>query len=578
MDALLVMIAAALGYIAMYRLYGRFIGKKIMRLDPDAKVPSAEMEDGIDYVPTRKEVIFGHHFTSIAGTGPIVGPAIAIIWGWVPALIWVFVGSIFMGAVHDFGALIISMRNKGKSLSEFTAKYLTPQSRFYFFVIIFLELWLVIAIFGLVISVIFHMYPSSVLPVWLQVAIALNLGYLVARKGKNIFVWSLISVALMYLTVILGTYLPIEMPGIAGIPATGIWTLILLVYAYIASILPVTRLLQPRDFINSYQLLIAMGLMVLGVFFAAFTGDMKMVAPEVQMSPQAAPPMWPFLFITIACGAISGFHSLVASGTSAKQVRSENDSLFVGYGSMVTEGFLATLVTIAVAAGIGLGYEHEGQMLFGAEAWTNHYSSWAAAEGLNDKVGSFVIGAANMIKTMGMPFSLAIAIMGVFVASFAATTMDSATRVQRYVVTELFDFLGVKVFKNIYFTTFVVVATAALLAFVSGADGKGALTLWPIFGAINQTLAALALIVIALYLKNKSNTRWLIAGIPAAFMVVMTLWASLLNEINFIQDQNWLLTGVNGVIILLVVLIVIEGTRTMLQTHPRPAFQGAGSS
>lgn len=578
MDALLVMIAAALGYIAMYRLYGRFIGKKIMRLDPDAKVPSAEMEDGIDYVPTRKEVIFGHHFTSIAGTGPIVGPAIAIIWGWVPALIWVFVGSIFMGAVHDFGALIISMRNKGKSLSEFTAKYLTPQSRFYFFVIIFLELWLVIAIFGLVISVIFHMYPSSVLPVWLQVAIALNLGYLVARKGKNIFVWSLISVALMYLTVILGTYLPIEMPGIAGIPATGIWTLILLVYAYIASILPVTRLLQPRDFINSYQLLIAMGLMVLGVFFAAFTGDMKLVAPEVQMSPQAAPPMWPFLFITIACGAISGFHSLVASGTSAKQVRSENDSLFVGYGSMVTEGFLATLVTIAVAAGIGLGYEHEGQMLFGAEAWTNHYSSWAAAEGLNDKVGSFVIGAANMIKTMGIPFSLAIAIMGVFVASFAATTMDSATRVQRYVVTELFDFLGVKVFKNIYFTTFVVVATAALLAFVSGADGKGALTLWPIFGAINQTLAALALIVIALYLKNKSNTRWLTAGIPAAFMVVMTLWASLLNEINFIQEQNWLLTGVNGVIILLVVLIVIEGTRTMLQTQPRPAFQGAGSS
>jgi len=573
MDALLIMIAAAVGYIAMYRLYGKFIGKKIMKLDPDARVPSGELEDGIDYVPTKKEVIFGHHFTSIAGTGPIVGPAIAIIWGWVPALIWVFVGSIFMGAVHDFGALIISMRNKGKSLSEFTAKYLTPQSRFYFFVVIFLELWLVIAIFGLVISVIFHMYPSSVLPVWLQVAIALNLGYLVTRKGKNIFLWSVISVILMYLTVILGTYLPVEMPNIAGIPATGVWTLILLVYAYIASILPVTRLLQPRDFINSYQLLVAMGLMVLGVFFAAFTQDMKLVAPEVQMNPKAAPPMWPFLFITIACGAISGFHSLVASGTSAKQVRSESDSLFVGYGSMVTEGFLATLVTIAVAAGIGLGYEHQGEMLFGTEAWTNHYASWAAAQGLNDKVGSFVIGAANMIQTMGIPFSLAIAIMGVFVASFAATTMDSATRVQRYVVTELFDFLGVKAFKNIYFTTFVVVATAALLAFVSGADGKGALTLWPIFGAINQTLAGLALIVITLYLKNRSNTHWLIAGIPAAFMVVMTLWASLLNEINFIENQNWLLTGVNGIIILLVVLIVIEGTRTLLTTQPKPVFQ-----
>ncbi|MFP4621333.1 MAG: carbon starvation protein A [Bacteroidales bacterium] len=573
MDALLIMIAAALGYIAMYRIYGKFIGKQIMKLNPEAKVPSGAMEDGIDYVPTKREVIFGHHFTSIAGTGPIVGPAIAIIWGWMPALIWVFVGSIFMGAIHDFGALIISMRNKGKSLSEFTAKYITPNTRFYFFIIIFLELWLVIAIFGLVISVIFHMYPSSVIPVWLQVAIALNLGFLVNKKGKNILFWSLISVILMYLTVILGTHLPLNMPDIAGIPATGIWTILLLVYAYIASILPVTTLLQPRDFINSYQLLIAMGLMVLGVFFASFTANMEVVAPGVQMQPKSAPPLWPFLFITIACGAISGFHSLVASGTSAKQVRNEPDSLFVGYGSMVTEGFLATLVIIAVAAGIGLGYEHNGQMLMGTEAWTNNYASWTAVQGLNDKVGSFVLGAANIIETTGIPNSVAIAIMGVFVASFAATTMDSATRVQRYVVTELFDFLGVKAFKNIYFTTFVVVATAALLAFVSGADGKGALTLWPIFGAINQTLAALALIVITMYLRRRSFYKWLISGIPAAFMVIMTFWASILNEINFINDHNWLLVFVNGMVILLVILVVIEGLKTFFTVKPQPAVE-----
>jgi carbon starvation protein len=546
-----------------------------MKLDPDAKVPSGELKDGIDYVPTRREVIFGHHFTSIAGTGPIVGPAIAIIWGWVPALIWVFVGSIFMGAIHDFGALIISMRNKGKSLSEFTAKYLTPNTRFYFFVIIFLELWLVIAIFGLVISVIFHMYPSSVIPVWLQIAIALNLGFLVNKKGKSILFWSLISVILMYITVIVGTQLPINMPSVAGIPATGIWTIALLIYAYIASILPVTTLLQPRDFINSYQLLIAMGLMVLGVFFATFTANMQVVAPGIQAQPQSAPPMWPFLFITIACGAISGFHSLVASGTSAKQVRNEPDALFVGYGSMITEGFLATLVTIAVAAGIGLGYEHNGQMLAGTAAWTNHYASWTAAEGLSDKVGSFVLGAANMVETTGIPQSVAIAIMGVFVASFAATTMDSATRVQRYVVTELFDFLKVTPFKNIYFSTFVVVATAALLAFVSGADGRGALTLWPIFGAVNQTLAGLALIVITMYLRRKSMYKWLISGIPAVFMVVMTLWASVLNQINFINEQNWLLVGVNALIILLVVLIVIEGLKTFFAVKPQPVVEPA---
>ncbi len=575
MDALFIMIAAAFGYIAMYRIYGKFIGKNIMKLDPDVKVPSGAMKDGIDYVPTKREVIFGHHFTSIAGTGPIVGPAIAIIWGWVPALIWVFVGSIFMGAIHDFGALIISMRNKGKSLSEFTAKYLTPNTRFYFFIIIFLELWLVIAIFGLVISVIFHMYPSSVIPVWLQIVIALNLGFLVNKKGKSILFWSLISIVLMYLTVILGTQLPVNMPSVAGIPATGIWTIALLIYAYIASILPVTTLLQPRDFINSYQLLIAMGLMVLGVFFATFTADMQVVAPGVQMHPQAAPPMWPFLFITIACGAISGFHSLVASGTSAKQVRNEPDALFVGYGSMITEGFLATLVTIAVAAGIGLGYEQNGQMLAGTAAWTNHYASWTAAQGLSDKVGSFVLGAANMVETAGIPRSIAIAIMGVFVASFAATTMDSATRVQRYVVTELFDFLRIKPFKNIYFSTFIVVATAALLAFVSGADGKGALTLWPIFGAVNQTLAGLALIVVTMYLRRQSVYKWLISGIPAVFMVVMTLWASVLNQINFINDQNWLLVGVNGVIILLVVLIVIEGLKTFFAVKPQTVMEPA---
>ncbi len=241
---------------------------------------------------------------------------------------------------------------------------------------------------------------------------------------------------------------------------------------------------------------------------------------------------------------------------------------------MIMEGFLATLVIIAIAAGIGLGYQQDGQMLSGTAAWTNHYASWTAAEGLNDKVGSFVIGAANMIESIGIPFSFAIAVMGVFVTSFAATTMDSATRVQRYVVTELFDFLGVKPFKNMYFTTFVVVATAALLAFVTGADGKGALTLWPIFGAINQTLAALALIVVTMYLKRRSVYKWLVSGIPAVFMIIMTLWASVLNEINFINDQNWLLVFVNGLIIVLVILVVIEGGKTFLST-PQPKLATA---
>jgi len=544
----------------MYQVYGRFIGKKIFQLAQGAEVPSVAMEDGVDYVPTKKEVIFGHHFTSIAGTGPIVGPAIAVIWGWMPAMIWVFFGSIFMGAVHDFGALIISMRNQGKSIADYTSKYVNARTRFFFFLIVFLELWIVIAVFGLVIAVVFAMYPTSVFPVWCEVAIALYLGYAIYKQGKNIVTWSIIAVVLMYVTVFIGAVLPIKMPTIAGIPATGVWTIILLIYAFIASTLPVTTLLQPRDFINSHQLMIVMVLLMIGVFFSAFFADLSIVAPAVQMNPAEAPPMWPFLFITIACGAISGFHSLVSSGTSAKQVRYETDSLFVGYGSMLMEGALATLVIIAVAAGIGMGYvTKSGETLVGVAAWTTHYSSWAAAAGLGSKVAAFVDGSANMLAAFGIPASIAVVIMGVFVASFAGTTLDTATRIQRYILSELFDSVKLTALSGKYITTFLAVGTALLLAFATGPSGNGALKLWPLFGAVNQTLAGLALIIITVYLKDKGGVKWLISGIPALFMMVMTIWALILNQGSFGTAHNTLLQVVNAIILILAVWITVEG-------------------
>jgi carbon starvation protein len=559
MGTLVIMVLAFAGYIVMYQLYGKYIGRKIFALSSEARTPSVELEDGTDYVPTKKEVIFGHHFTSIAGTGPIVGPAIAIIWGWVPALLWVFVGSIVMGAVHDFGALIISMRNQGKSISEYTAKYVNDRTKIFFFLIVFLELWIVIAIFGLIIAVVFAMYPASVLPVWLEVAIAVYLGHLIYKKGKNAMTWSIIAVIAMYITVVIGAYVPIKMPAIAGIPPTGVWTIILLTYAFIASVLPVTTLLQPRDFINSHQLVVAMALLVLGVFVAGFGGKIEIVAPAVQMSPAKAPPMWPFLFITIACGAISGFHSLVSSGTSAKQVRDETDSLFVGYGSMLMEGTLATLVIIAVSAGIGMGYVTKaGETLTGVAAWTTHYSSWAAAAGLGSKISAFVDGSANIIATVGIPKSFALVIMGVFVASFAGTTLDSATRIQRYVISELAGSLKVEALTNRYTATVVAVGSALVLAFVTGAGGKGALTLWPLFGATNQTLAALALFIITLYLKTRGGLKWLISGIPAIFMAIMTIWACILNQMKFIGAGNALLYIINICIIIIAVWILVE--------------------
>lgn len=560
MDALLLMVVTFLGYIVMYRFYRNFIAKKIFKLNNNNIAPSVEFEDGIDFVPTKKEIIFGHHFTSIAGTGPIVGPAIAIIWGWVPAVLWVFIGSVFIGAIHDFGSLIISMRNQGKSISEFTEKYINPRTKLFFFFVVFLALWVVISIFGLVIAVIFSMYPESVIPVWLQIPIAIYLGHLFYKKGKSITLWSIVAVAAMYATIIIGYYVPINMPTIFGMPATGSWTIILLGYAFFASVLPVTTLLQPRDYINSHQLVVAMVLLILGVIASAFWGDLEMVAPPVQMNPQAAPPMWPFLFITIACGAISGFHCLVSSGTSSKQVKCENDAIFVGAGSMLTEGALATLVIIAVAAGIGLGYtDSDGNNLLGATAWTAHYSSWTAMTGLTAKVGAFVDGAANLIGNVGIPRGIAIGIMGVFVASFAGTTLDTATRIQRYVFTEMMVDFNLPAFKNRYLTTGLVVLSGLVLAFVSGADGKGALKLWPLFGAINQTLGALALIVITMYLKRQGNWKWLISGIPGLFMIVMTFWATILNQIDFNQSENILLQIINLVVLVLVGLVVIEG-------------------
>ena len=465
-----------------------------------------------------------------------------------------------MGAVHDFGSLIISMRNQGKSISEFTSKYINSRTRIFFFVIVFLALWIIIAIFGLVIAIIFSMFPSSVLAVWLQIPIAMYLGYLIYRKGRNVTLYSLLAVAALYFSMYLGSILPVNLPTLFGIPATGLWTIVLLIYAYIASVLPVTTLLQPRDFINAYQLLIAMVLLVLGILFSTIGGQLQIVAPAVQLQPAQAPPLWPFLFITIACGAISGFHALVASGTSAKQVKSEPDSMFVGYGSMLVEGSLATLVIIAVAAGIGMGYTTaDGETLFGMSAWTKHYASWTAAAGLGSKISAFVVGSANMIASVGLPHHLAVIIMGVFVASFAGTTLDTATRIQRYVVSELAGDLKINSMQNRYLATLFAIGSAALLAFASGADGKGALTLWPMFGAVNQTLAALALIIVTLYLRTKGGLKWLVAGVPAVFMATMTIWASLLNQVQFLSGDNLLLTTVNAVIILIVVWISVEG-------------------
>lgn len=373
MSTLAVAGLAFVGFIVAYHTYGRWLARRIFGLDPDALVPSQQLRDDVDFVPTKKGVIFGHHFTSIAGTGPIVGPAIAVFWGWLPALLWVVLGSIFIGAVHDFGALVVSLRNRGQTVGEVAGRLINPRARLLFLLILFAALTIVLAIFGLVIATIFKLYPAAVLSVWIELPIAIGIGYWVYKRQGSLLLPSLIALGLLYVAMYLGAYhFPISIPASwgswieanVGLQASAVpivfWTLLLMVYCFIASVLPVWTLMQPRDYINSHQLVVALVLLVLGLFLAGISGQADLAsAPPVAdfeaVRQSGAPPIWPFLFITIACGAISGFHCLVSSGTSSKQLESEADAQYVGYGAMLLEGALAVIVILACCAGLGMG-------------------------------------------------------------------------------------------------------------------------------------------------------------------------------------------------------------------------------
>ncbi|MHC4249063.1 MAG: carbon starvation CstA family protein [Planctomycetota bacterium] len=560
MGSVLIAVGAFVGYIVAYKTYGRFLSKRLFNLDCSRPTAAVECEDGVDYVPTKAEILFGHHYTSIAGTGPIVGPAIGIIWGWLPALIWVILGSILMGAVHDFGALVVSMRNKGKSIGDIAAEYISPRVRMMFLGLVALALTIVLAIFCLVIAAVFspgnpaagkpRLYPEAVLPVWFQIPIAVVLGHLIYRKKWDARLPSIVAVILMYGTIILGAYVPIAMPPVGPFGPIVVWTVCLLIYCYVASVLPVWRLLQPRDYINGHQLFIALGLLALGTLVA----HPKIVAPMVETAPVGAPPLWPFLFIFIACGAISGFHSLVGSGTTSKQICRETDACAIGYGAMLLEGMLAIFVIIAVAGGFGMGTDEAGRT--GAALWQGHYANFKTASTLAPKLKAFVDGAANMLEAMWIPKEVGLAIMGVFVASFAATTLDTATRIQRYVLSEIgaaLPFRFMKKLSNKHVATLVAVLAAGVLALHDG-KGAGGMTLWPLFGATNQLLACLALLVVTTYLRKKGKPI-AFTLIPAAIMFVITGFAMTYKIRDFAFGDP--VTGAGPKIHLLVIGVIV---------------------
>ena len=553
MSAIWIIVISFFMYVLAYKFYGNFIVKKIFKSNPNNRVPSEELRDDVDYIPTNKEVLFGHHFASIAGTGPIVGPAIAVIWGWVPALVWILIGSIFAGAVHDYAALIISTRKKGVSIGELSSQVINRRVKILFLFIILFALWIVVAIFGMVMAVIFKMYPQTVFPVWIQIPIAVTVGWLAYKKKMNITMLSVIAVVLMYVSIIIGVHMPIFMPQIAGLSPMSLWIIVLFIYAYIASVLPVWSLLQPRDYVNSHQLIVGLAVILLGVFVS----NPKIVAPVIQMNPVGAPPIIPFLFITIACGAISGFHSLVSSGTSSKQVKNEGDIKLIGFGGMLTEGFLGVLVVIAVSAGIGMYVKnHNGEILQGFSAWQHHYSSWAVARGLTAKIAAFVNGSANMVNALGIPLKYAQAVIGVLIASFAGTTLDTATRIQRYVIAELAADYKIKTLQRRYPATALGVIAAAALAFAQG-GGKGALLLWPLFGVSNQLLAGLVLLTTSIYLF-KRGTSILPTAIPMIFMIITSSWAMAINLMQFFKSGQWHLVIIGAFLLFLEAWMIVE--------------------
>jgi len=553
--AVLVFIVFALGY----RYYSGFLTRRVFMLDPNEPVPSRELEDGVDYVPTRLHVLWGHHFASIAGAAPIVGPAIAVIWGWVPALLWVCVGTVFMGAAHDFSALVISARHSGRSIGDVAGTVVGPRVRTLFLIIISLLIWVVLAVFAYIIATLFTSTPSSIFPINVQIIVAITLGWLVYKRGLPMFLPSLVCYFILLVAIFYGATVAATFPFLESISITT-WVWLLLGYSFVASVMPVWLLLQPRDYINSHQLLT--GLFVLSAGLLVLQPEI--VAPAFNLEPEGAPSLIPFLFVTIACGAISGFHGLVASGTTSKQLSRMTDARPIGYGAMLAEGFLGLMAVLAATA----GFESSSE-------WWSHYSSWSAANGLAAKLDAFVSGGASFVAALGIPFETARTFMAVMVIAFAATSLDTGARIQRLVIAELAEAYGVKALTNRYLAGALGIGAALLLALTQG-GGKGGLILWPLFGTTNQLVAGVTLLVVSIWLQRLGRPV-VYTLVPMLLVATVTLWSMLEQLIGYFADARWLLAVMGSLVLVLDIWVLLEGLRMLAseRSGARDAPSGA---
>lgn len=528
MNGVTILLGSAVIFLIAYLTYGSWLAKQ-WGVDPSRKTPAETEKDGIDYLPTRPAVLLGHHFSSIAGAGPIVGPITAAVFGWVPVTLWIIVGSIFFGGVHDYGALVASLRHKGQSIGQIIDSNIGERAKLLFAIFAWVTLLVIIAAFANIVAATFVANPGAGSSSLLFIALAVAFGLLVYRSGMSLAVGTVIGLIGMAAAFWLGHIFPITL-------SKDMWLLLMMGYIFVASIAPVWILLQPRDYLNSFLLYIMIA--------AAFIG-ICLYQPEMEISPfvgfdlGGGQWLFPVLFVTVACGAISGFHSLVSSGTSSKQLDNERNAKLIGYGSMLIEGLLAICAIISVA----------------------YVSADKLPELLKNggPVNAFSQGTATFMTAIGLDFSLSKEFVALTISAFALTTLDTATRLGRFIFQEMVTTkagasspLG-KTVSNRYVATGITIALAWIMSTGSY------LTIWPIFGTANQMLAALALLAIAAWLK-KSKRNHLMITIPMYFMFAVT-FCSLGQLIYANLGKNWLIVGVSTILAVLSAALAVEAFR-----------------
>jgi carbon starvation protein len=547
LNAALVAVLGAVWFVVMYRWYGGFIDRTIIHPDNSNPTPANALRDNVDFVPSHPALLFGHHFSSIAGAGPIVGPILAYsLFGWLPALLWILFGSVFIGAVHDYTSLMTSVRNRGVSVADLAQKHVSNLARWIFSAFLWLALVLVIAVFAVLTAQTLAEKPEIVIPTLSLMVLALLFGWFVYRKNLNVWLGTVVALGSLVGLIIVGDLFPIQ-------ASFDFWLVFALIYSLIASIVPVWVLLQPRDYLSMYILIIGLAL----AFVSLLIMRPEINGPAFVAVSSTQGPLWPILFITVACGAISGFHSVVASGTSAKQLRRETDGKIVAFGGMLTEGALAMIVILLVSS-----------VLFWDKAPSEALSGFVFNSLLAEKGANITFGTAigRAMESIGVPLQYGVAFGILMLNAFILTTLDTCARLTRYIVTES---VGQKValLRNPFLATVI----GLLLAYFITANNSWRI-LWPAFGATNQLIGALSLLVVTAYLFGfKKATKYTL--IPGVFMLVTTLGALVYQLFwQYLPSGNYVLSTIAVILIILGVIIAAEVYRRFSRKE-QPAQQ-----